>query len=43
MPAADTVLRGDDELIVIGPTEAIARLEKGVPPADEAAAHAEID
>jgi hypothetical protein len=43
MPAAETVLRAEDELIVIGPTDAIARLERGVLPTDEAAAIAGID
>ena len=42
MPAADTVLRSGDALIVIGPTEAISRLEKGDLAADEATAHAEL-
>ena len=43
MPTADTVLRGSDELIVIGPTVAIARLEKDELQADEVLAHTEPD
>jgi CIC family chloride channel protein len=43
MPTADTLLRNGDELIVIGPTIAIARLEQGDLQLDEAAAHREID
>jgi CBS domain-containing protein len=43
MPAADTRLRAGDELIVIGPTAAMERLERGELAADEALAHAEID
>ena len=35
MPAADTVLRSGDALIVIGPTAAIGRLEKGELAEDE--------
>jgi uncharacterized protein with PhoU and TrkA domain len=43
MPAAETVLRSGDALIVIGPTAAISRLEKGELAGDEALAHSEID
>jgi CIC family chloride channel protein len=43
MPTAQTVLRNGDELIVIGPTAAIARLEQGELLVDEALAHREID
>ena len=43
MPTADTVLRGGDELIVIGPTVAIGRLERGELHDDEAMAHTEVD
>jgi CIC family chloride channel protein len=45
IPAADTILRAGDELIVIGPTAALLRLEKGelLATADEAVAHVEID
>jgi CBS domain-containing protein len=43
MPSADTLLRSGDELIVIGPTAAIARLEQGELHDDEAIAHREID
>ena len=43
MPAADTVLRSGDALIVIGPTEAMSRLERGELAADEALAHTGID
>lgn len=43
MAAADTRLQRGDELIVIGPTAAIERLERGELGVDEALAHAEID
>ncbi len=43
MPAAETELCAGDELIVIGPTAAIERLEKGELDVDEALAHTEID
>ncbi len=43
MPAAETRLARGDELIVIGPTAAIERLERGELGVDEALAHAEID
>jgi CIC family chloride channel protein len=43
MPAADTVLRRGDALIVIGPTTAISRLEKGELQESEALAEAEVE
>ncbi|HXT19407.1 MAG TPA: chloride channel protein, partial [Thermoanaerobaculia bacterium] len=43
MPAAETRLLRGDELIVIGPTAAIERLERGELGVDEALAHAELD
>jgi hypothetical protein len=43
MPAADTRLAAGDELIVIGPTAAMERLERGELAVDEALAHREID
>ena len=43
MPTADTRLTAGDELIVIGPTSAMERLERGELAPDEALAHREID
>ena len=43
MPAADTVLRSGDSLIVIGPTAAIGRLERGELAEDETLAATGIE